>query len=65
MSGKHSVKNGVIRPSLILELNNNNSLFTKITNQKPANYSMAIISKWCLASDNSSNCSRPADTRVP
>lgn len=64
ISGKYGKKTGVMRPPLILSTSHT-SLFTKIKEQSPTDYSMAAIGKWHLAGSSSSNFSHPKDSGVP
>ena len=64
MSGKFGVKTGVLRPPLVLEASHT-SLFTKIEEQSPTNYSMAVIGKWHLGGSNTEdNFSHPKDIGI-
>lgn len=64
LTGKYGVKTGVMRPSLVLDPIHT-SLFTKIKEQSPTEYNMAVIGKWHLAGSNSNNFSHPKDSGVP
>jgi arylsulfatase A-like enzyme len=64
MSGKYGVKTGVLRPPTVLETSHT-SLFTKIKEESPTDYSMAVIGKWHLGGSNTSNSSHPTDSGVP
>ena len=64
MSGKYGVKTGVTRPPLILDPNDT-SLFTKIKEQSATDYSMAVIGKWHIGGNSSSNFSHPRDSGIP
>jgi arylsulfatase A-like enzyme len=64
MSGKYGIKTGVMRPPIVLETSHT-SLFTKIKEESPSDYSMAVIGKWHLGGSSSSNSSHPTDSGVP
>ncbi|XMO87648.1 sulfatase-like hydrolase/transferase [Algibacter sp. AS12] len=64
MSGKFGIKTGVMRPPLVLETTHT-SLFTKIKEQSITDYSMAVIGKWHIGGNSSSNYGHPADSGVP
>ena len=64
ISGKFGKKTGVIRPPLVLDPSHT-SLFTKIQEQSPTDYSMAVIGKWHLAGGSSNNYNHPANSGVP
>ncbi|MDC0177021.1 sulfatase-like hydrolase/transferase [Polaribacter sp.] len=64
MSGKYGIKTGVMRPPIILDTSHT-SIFTKIKEESPTDYSMAVIGKWHLGGSNSSNSSHPTDSGVP
>lgn len=64
ISGKYGVKTGVMRPPTVLETSHT-SLFTKIKDESPTDYSTAVIGKWHLGGSNSSNSSHPTDSGVP
>lgn len=64
MSGKFGVKTGVMRPPLILDTSHT-SLFTKIKEQSTTDYAMALIGKWHIGGNDTSNYSHPKDSGVP
>lgn len=64
MSGKYGIKTGVMRPPLILDPSDT-SLFTKIKEQSSTDYSMAVIGKWHIGGNSSSNFSHPANLGIP
>lgn len=64
MSGKYGVKTGVMRPPLVLETTHT-SLFAKIKEESPTDYSMAVIGKWHLGGSSSSNSYHPTESGVP
>jgi arylsulfatase A-like enzyme len=63
MSGKYGIKTGVLRPPLELDPVHT-SLFSKIKDESPTDYSMGVIGKWHIGGSSSSNSSHPADTGV-
>lgn len=64
ISGKFGIKTGVMRPPLVLDPSHT-SIFTKIKEQSPTDYSMAVIGKWHLAGSSSSNYGHPSNSGVP
>ena len=64
MSGKFGIKTGVMRPPLVLDTSHT-SLFTKIKEQSSTDYSMAVIGKWHIGGNSSSNFSHPKDSGIP
>ena len=65
MSGKFGIKTGVMRPPLTLETSHT-SIFTKIKEQSPTDYSMGLIGKWHLgSSDGDNKYSHPKDSGIP
>lgn len=64
VSGEYGIKTGVMRPPLILDPSHT-SLFTKIEEQSSTDYSMAVIGKWHIGGNSTSNYSHPADSGVP
>ncbi len=64
MSGKYGFKTGVLRPPLILDTSHT-SLFTKIEEQSPIDYSMAVIGKWHIGGNEATNYNHPYDSGVP
>lgn len=64
MSGKYGIKTGVMRPPLILDPSHT-SLFTKIKTQSSTDYSMAVIGKWHIGGNSSSNFNHPDNSGIP
>ncbi len=65
MSGKYGIKTGVMRPPLVLDPDVHTSLFTKIEEQSPTDYSMGLIGKWHIGGSNSNNFSHISESGVP
>ncbi|MDP5094217.1 MAG: sulfatase-like hydrolase/transferase [Polaribacter sp.] len=64
LSGKFGIKTGVMRPPLILDTSHT-SLFTKIKEKSNSDYTMAVIGKWHIGGNSSSNFSHPKNSGVP
>lgn len=63
-SGEFGVKTGVMRPPLVLDPSHT-SIFTKIKEQSTTDYSMAVIGKWHIGGNSSSDFGHPAASGVP
>lgn len=63
-SGKFGIKTGVFRPPLILDPSHT-SIFKKIEEQSITDYSMAVIGKWHIGGNSSSDYDHPSDSGVP